>query len=558
MGMLSLLLIQMFPQFLARRRDLPDPAPDGRDFPVIGLNTLAGLVIVYLGGALGVNAWLMKGFFDSIPNELDESARVDGATPAQVFWGVILPLGAPGARGRRAALVHRTMNEFIIASRLLQTTTSRRCRVGMYGFISDQYGAALGAVLRGRRARRDPGRAAVPLPAAVHRPRAHLGLRQGMSTRVAPLSEPHHDGSALYVPEQPAEIGDEVTVAAPRAARRAAVDVAAVRYVRDGEPRGGRGDGRRGDRDGRLVAREGAGLEPDRLVPLGRRGRRRRLCVGERRGSVPRTTSPTTSTSCSRSTRPGPTGTRTASSTRSSPTASRRRCAAVTATARVGDPARSGTSRPPAAGARRRSSSTAATCPGSSSTSTTSSVSARASSTSRRCSRPGAPIATTRARSVGSIRCSAATRRSSRSPRGPRPRAPHRRRPHAQPLRRLARVVPRRPGEPRGAGARALLLRRALPAATSPGWDPFAAEARLGLAGAPPPDDRGHAPWLEAPYELDGWRSTSRTWSGATASSQRRRRSPARSGGAWARSSSSPSTATTSAPTCRATAGRGA
>ena len=52
-------------------------------------------MLVYLGGALGVNAWLMKGFFDSIPNELDESARVDGATPAQIFWGVILPLGAP-------------------------------------------------------------------------------------------------------------------------------------------------------------------------------------------------------------------------------------------------------------------------------------------------------------------------------------------------------------------------------------------------------------------------------------------------------------------------------
>ena len=36
---------------------------------------------------MGVNTWLMKGFFDTIPSELDESARVDGATPAQVFWG---------------------------------------------------------------------------------------------------------------------------------------------------------------------------------------------------------------------------------------------------------------------------------------------------------------------------------------------------------------------------------------------------------------------------------------------------------------------------------------
>ena len=37
----------------------------------------------------------MKGFFDTIPNELDESARVDGATATQIFWGVILPLAVP-------------------------------------------------------------------------------------------------------------------------------------------------------------------------------------------------------------------------------------------------------------------------------------------------------------------------------------------------------------------------------------------------------------------------------------------------------------------------------
>jgi len=57
-----------------------------------------------------------------------------------------------------------------------------------------------------------------------------------MSLR-APLSEPHHDGSPLYVPEQPTEIGDEVTVRL-RVPRETAVDEAAVRYLRDGEPRG--------------------------------------------------------------------------------------------------------------------------------------------------------------------------------------------------------------------------------------------------------------------------------------------------------------------------------
>ena len=48
----------------------------------------------------------MKGFFDTIPSELDESARVDGATPAQIFWGVVLPLAAPVLAVVGAALLH--------------------------------------------------------------------------------------------------------------------------------------------------------------------------------------------------------------------------------------------------------------------------------------------------------------------------------------------------------------------------------------------------------------------------------------------------------------------
>ena len=75
----------------------------GDVFSGIGLNSFAGLIFVYLGGAMGVNAWLMKGFFDTIPAELDESARVDGATPAQVYWGVILPLAAPCSRSSRCS-----------------------------------------------------------------------------------------------------------------------------------------------------------------------------------------------------------------------------------------------------------------------------------------------------------------------------------------------------------------------------------------------------------------------------------------------------------------------
>ena len=77
----------------------------GEVFPGIGLGTLAGLLLVYLGGAMGINAWLMKGFFDTIPKDLDESAKVDGATHLQIYRKVILPLARAHPRRRVPHLV---------------------------------------------------------------------------------------------------------------------------------------------------------------------------------------------------------------------------------------------------------------------------------------------------------------------------------------------------------------------------------------------------------------------------------------------------------------------
>ena len=98
------------------------------------------MIIVYLGGSMGVQAWLMKGFFDTIPKELDESARVDGATPAQIFWGVILPLALPVLVVVALISFVFTLNEFVIASALLQTNKHFTLPVGLYGFISQNYG----------------------------------------------------------------------------------------------------------------------------------------------------------------------------------------------------------------------------------------------------------------------------------------------------------------------------------------------------------------------------------------------------------------------------------
>ena len=112
---------------------------------------MTGLILVYLGGVMGVNTWLMKGFFDTIPAELDESARVDGATPAQVFWGVVLPLAAPVLAVVGAPLLHRHDQRVRDRERACsRRRTTSRSPLGLRGFIDQQYAEHWGAV-RGRR-----------------------------------------------------------------------------------------------------------------------------------------------------------------------------------------------------------------------------------------------------------------------------------------------------------------------------------------------------------------------------------------------------------------------
>jgi arabinogalactan oligomer/maltooligosaccharide transport system permease protein len=148
-GMLTLLLVQMFPLFLAFVAIYLIMLRVSDVFPHIGLNTRSGLILVYLGGVLGVNAWLMKGFFDSIPTELDESARVDGATATQIFWIVILPLGAPVLAVIGLLSFIATLNEYVLASILLQSPDKFTLSVGLFTFVSREYGQQWGPFCAG-------------------------------------------------------------------------------------------------------------------------------------------------------------------------------------------------------------------------------------------------------------------------------------------------------------------------------------------------------------------------------------------------------------------------
>lgn len=155
-GLTGLLLVQMFPQLLAYIALFLLLAAIGQVFPVLGLGSRLGLMLVYLGGALGVNTWLLKGFFDTVPRDLDESAYIDGASHAQIFFRIMLPLVTPILVVVGLLSYVFTIGELVLARVLLGDDVEKQTlAVGLFGFISEQFsqnwgvfaaGAILGAL----------------------------------------------------------------------------------------------------------------------------------------------------------------------------------------------------------------------------------------------------------------------------------------------------------------------------------------------------------------------------------------------------------------------------
>ena len=143
-GLLGLLLVQIFPQYLAFVAILLIMISIGKVFPAIGLDTLAGLMLVYLGGAIGFNTFLIKGFMDSIPESLDESARVDGAGVGTIFWRIILPLARPALAVIFVISFITLFGEFLLARTLLSTTSNLTFAVGLQLFATADYGQKWG------------------------------------------------------------------------------------------------------------------------------------------------------------------------------------------------------------------------------------------------------------------------------------------------------------------------------------------------------------------------------------------------------------------------------
>ena len=140
----ALLLIQMFPQMLAFVAIFLLLLSVGTVFPVLGLNSQLGLIAVYLGGALGVNTFLMYGFFNTVPRELDEAAKIDGASHAQIFFTIILRLVAPILAVVGLLSFVSAYGEFVVAKVVLQRVENYTLAVGLYVWASDERNAPWG------------------------------------------------------------------------------------------------------------------------------------------------------------------------------------------------------------------------------------------------------------------------------------------------------------------------------------------------------------------------------------------------------------------------------
>jgi arabinogalactan oligomer/maltooligosaccharide transport system permease protein len=145
----SLLIIQMFPQTVAFIAVFLLLLALGDVVPALGIDSKIALICVYLGGALGANTFLMYGFFNSIPIEIDESAKIDGASHAQIFWRLIMPLVTPVLAVVGLLAFISSFGDFILARLVLTSEENWTLAVGMYQWVSNQLASRWGLFAAG-------------------------------------------------------------------------------------------------------------------------------------------------------------------------------------------------------------------------------------------------------------------------------------------------------------------------------------------------------------------------------------------------------------------------
>jgi multiple sugar transport system permease protein len=111
-------------------------------------NTHIGLIIVHIVYTFPFSTWMLRSFFDRIPAELEEAARIDGADQLTIFFRVALPLVAPGVVAVAVFAFISSWNEFLLSLIILGAGANRTLSVGLYALVGGefaQWGPAMAA-----------------------------------------------------------------------------------------------------------------------------------------------------------------------------------------------------------------------------------------------------------------------------------------------------------------------------------------------------------------------------------------------------------------------------
>jgi arabinogalactan oligomer/maltooligosaccharide transport system permease protein len=129
-GLMSFLVSQMFPGTLTL-------VPLFIIVQWLGLgSTYTGLMLVYCTIAIPFCVWMMKGYFDTIPKELEESALIDGASQAMIFFRIVLPLAKPAVAVTALFSFMTAWNEFILAATFMNREEMYTAPVGLRFFVA--------------------------------------------------------------------------------------------------------------------------------------------------------------------------------------------------------------------------------------------------------------------------------------------------------------------------------------------------------------------------------------------------------------------------------------
>ncbi|MGN0322075.1 MAG: sugar ABC transporter permease [Oliverpabstia sp.] len=130
--MMAMLILQIFPSFVGM------VAIYVILLRVNGLDTLWGLILVYVAGNIPYNTWMVKTYVDTVPKSLDEAARIDGASHFQIFRKIVMPVTKPILVFTAISSFAAPWMDYIFPKMVLRSSEKQTLALGLFSFVSDK------------------------------------------------------------------------------------------------------------------------------------------------------------------------------------------------------------------------------------------------------------------------------------------------------------------------------------------------------------------------------------------------------------------------------------